>query len=277
MQLPTRTLIAVAAVAVLGFAACGDDDESDEAGSPGSADAASATGGDDELAAYCEASLAFETLPEPDMDFESATEEEVVAGLKAYATDVLQPAAADITAAVPDELAEAAAQLTATVEELAATGDSSFFDSPELAEATRTAHAYDLANCGWDSIEVTATDYAFAGLPTELEAGVVSFDLTNEGDEVHELLLLRKNDGVTQSPEELLALPQEEALALTTVVGVSAFAPPGGDDYLVADLEPGEYLALCFVPVGMTSHDGGPPPDGPPHAMEGMVAELTVT
>lgn len=48
------------------------------------------------------------------------------------------------------------------------------------------------------------------------------------------------------------------------------------DDYVVADLKPGDYVALCFIPMGMTNTDG-PPPDGPPHAMQGMVAESTVT
>ena len=48
---------------------------------------------------------------------------------------------------------------------------------------------------------------------------------------------------------------------------------PGSTDYVVADLEPGNYVVLCFLPVGMKAMDG-PPPDGPPHFMEGMVAEL---
>jgi hypothetical protein len=53
-------------------------------------------------------------------------------------------------------------------------------------------------------------------------------------------------------------------------VGDPAFAPPGEEDFLVADLEPGDYIVLCTVPVGPTSTDG------PPHAMQGMVAELTI-
>ena len=51
--------------------------------------------------------------------------------------------------------------------------------------------------------------------------------------------------------------------------------PPGEDGYAVVELEPGDYIALCFIPTGMTS-DEGPPPEGPPHAMQGMVAEFTV-
>ena len=60
-------------------------------------------------------------------------------------------------------------------------------------------------------IAVTAQDYHFEGLPSSVPAGT-SLTLTNAGHEVHELLVVRKNDGVTESFDELLALPQEEAL-----------------------------------------------------------------
>jgi hypothetical protein len=35
-------------------------------------------------------------------------------------------------------------------------------------------------------------------------------------------------------------------------------------------------MAVCFIPVGTVSFDG-PPPEGPPHMMQGMVHQLTVT
>jgi hypothetical protein len=60
-------------------------------------------------------------------------------------------------------------------------------------------------------IAVTAQDYHFEGLPSSVPAGT-SLTQTNAGHEVHELLVVRKNDGVTDSFDELLALPEEEAL-----------------------------------------------------------------
>ncbi|MGH9113333.1 MAG: hypothetical protein ACRDZN_13725 [Acidimicrobiales bacterium] len=39
----------------------------------------------------------------------------------------------------------------------------------------------------------------------------------------------------------------------------SAFAPPGENEYTVADLEAGEYIALCFIPTGMTSEEARRP------------------
>jgi len=274
-SITSKTCLAVTVAAILGLAACGDDDD-DAATDPAPVDAEPADDSEGDVDAYCDASLAFEKIPDPEIDFETASEEEVATGLKAYATDTLTPAVADIVATAPDELSDEADRFSAIVDEIAATGDGSLFDSPEAAEDSATAHAFDLESCGWESVDVTATNYAFDGIPAELPAGVTSFDLGNEGEDLHELLLVRKNDGVTQSAEELLALPEEEAMSLTTMVGTTAFAAPGEEDYTVADLEPGDYVALCFVPVGATSLDG-PPPEGPPHAMEGMYTEFTVT
>jgi hypothetical protein len=123
---------------------------------------------------------------------------------------------------------------------------------------------------------VTTTEYAFDGLPDTLDAGVTSFDLTNDGAEVHELVLLRKNDGVTETAEELLALPQAEALQKAMLLGVAGPVSDGNPAYVVADLEAGDYIAVCFIPVGTTSMDG-PPPEGAPHFTEGMVQEFTVS
>jgi hypothetical protein len=113
------------------------------------------------------------------------------------------------------------------------------------------------------------------------EAGPVSFDLSNEGKELHELVLVKKNDSTTETFDQLLELPEEQAQKKTTTVA-SAFAEPGGTDYAVVDLEPGEYLAVCFIPVGFTpeaaaaAETSGTEPSGPPHFTEGMRAEFTV-
>jgi hypothetical protein len=136
-------------------------------------------------------------------------------------------------------------------------------------------HEYDLANCGWESVEVTGIDYAFEGVPSTVPAGTVSFDFTNETthEEAHEFVVFKKNDGVTQSATELLQLPEEEAMTNVEFVA-AAFAEPGGSDYALAEVEPGDYFVACFIPVGSTEEN--PEGSGPPHFMEGMVAEFTV-
>lgn len=133
------------------------------------------------------------------------------------------------------------------------------------------------------AITVVATEYHFGDLPTTVPAGtVLSFD--NQGDEIHELLVARKNDDVTQSWEELIQLPEDEALQYVTFVGdMPLFAGPGemAEGTLVIPSE-GEYIALCFIPQGMTeipADDADPSaiPSGPPHFALGMVQTFTAT
>jgi hypothetical protein len=281
VPLHLKTCAAVVTAAILGLAACGDDDDADAAGTADEARPAADGGADDDeggegdgTAAYCDASLAIETAPPPDVDFATATPEELAEALKAHAAD-LQPLADDIMAAAPAEIEDELGVLDEAVDEMAATGVD-IWEVPATNEASDAVHAYDVEHCGWEVVDVAAGDYAFDGLPAELPAGPTAFELANEGDEVHELILLRKGEGVTLTPEELLAMPEEEAMAQAEMVGSPAFAAPGDTAYTVKDLEPGEYIAICFIPTGMTGVDG-PPPEGPPHAVHGMHAELTVT
>lgn len=93
---------------------------------------------------------------------------------------------------------------------------------------------------------------------------------------MHELQLFRRNEGVTAPADELLALPEEEAMSMLTRIGSGAFAAPGEDGYMVVDLDAGDYVAVCLVPTGTTG-DGPPPAEAAPHAAHGMVVDLTVT
>lgn len=267
-----RGLAAVAIVALIA-AGCGDDDDSDS-----EADAAGAstdTGDGSNVEAYCDAVLDVETAPPPDVDFEAATPEEQAAALRAYA-ETVQPLVAKTLDVVPAEIADEGEVAAQAFADMAETGDPSATEQPDVVAAFETLHAFDLENCGWTRQDVTATEYAFAGLPDELAAGPVSFELSNDGTELHELQLFRRNDGVTEPVEELLALPQEQAMSKVTPVGSGAFAPPGDSGYMVVDLDAGDYIALCFIPTGMTSEDQPPAPDAPPHMAHGMVAEISV-
>lgn len=273
-----RWMAAVAAVAALVAAGCGDDGDEEASGDgDGTTTTASEASGGSDAEAYCEAALALETAPEPDVDFATASEQEVAEAVQAWAQETMRPLADQAVAAAPEEIASDIETLVGALGELEQSGDFAVFDEPEVAEAETRVHQHDLDTCGWESHAVTATDYAYEGLPEELEAGPTSFELTNEGNEVHEVLLFKKNEGVTASAEELLALPQEEAMQQIAQMGSPAFAPPGSEDYMVVDLEPGDYIAICMIPTGMTSAEGPPPQDAPPHAMQGMVSEVTVS
>lgn len=276
----THRPFAAAAVAFALFltAACGSD-ASD--GSPPQTTATTDAASPPTSAApngYCEASLAIESSPGPEIDFATATEDEMATAAKAYAAGPLRDLFDAVAEVAPPELEEAIAAYDEGIRQMAKTGDFSVFDEPDLVDAESTVHAYDLDNCGWEAIDVVTTDYAFGGIDDEYPAGPVSFELTNEGDELHELVVLRIDDEVDLSAEELLALPEDEAQASVQPVGGTEPIMQGARDYLVVDLQPGRYLVSCFLPKGAASFEalGALGEDAEPHAAHGMVQEITV-
>jgi hypothetical protein len=145
-----------------------------------------------------------------------------------------------------------------------------------------------------ETFAITGVDFAFEGVPASMPAGS-KLTLTNASDvEVHQLVALRIPEDEQRTVDELVALPEDELFAVFAEEQPPAtvlFARPGQDGVAaVGDGtidEPGRYALLCFVPVGADPDEylaaaeqaQGPTPDvagGPPHAAEGMFAELTV-
>jgi plastocyanin len=161
-------------------------------------------------------------------------------------------------------------------------------------EATTTTTGEDTtAAAEGEVVAVTAVDYAFEGLPSTLEAGT-RLSLTNatENNEVHELVAIRIPDEETRSVAELVQLPEEEIDAIfgSSEPATVILAAPGQTDVpgpVVGDgtlSEPGRYAVVCFIPVGADpavvldpNAEGPPESDAPPHAAQGMVAEVTVS
>ncbi len=256
---------ALVAVAVLGLAgACSDGDDVGRSGR-GADRPAPADRGD--VAAYCAKVFDFETFPEPRLDFEALTPEQQAEEVRRFARQV-RPLTEEIKAVAPAGVRADFEVVADAVAEVSRTGDRSTFERPDVAAADERAHRFDVANCGWGQAAVTAVDYAFEGVPTTLEPGIVSFDLHNRGAEPHELVLLRIDDGVTEPFGQLLAKGEEELMARTNPVA-GTFADAGGSEHTVVELEPGRYGVACFIPVG-----GGE--EGPPHVTRGMFSELVV-
>ena len=80
-------------------------------------------------------------------------------------------------------------------------------------------------NCGFTEIDVTAADYTYTGLEAEYPAGPAVVTLTNDGEEVHEMIVLRVNDDVTETAAEIVALPEEEAFSKVALKGVGVRLP----------------------------------------------------
>ncbi len=260
-----RTLTGVlVALVVCGGVACGDDDDG-----PSEAKA--------EFASYCEATYALESYfaQDPDVDFRTASPGEIVAATTAYLQGA-KPLIDVVVPITPEEIKDPVdVQVRAFNQALRGAAPETVFETPEVQAAEEESHAFDLENCGWGQVDVKADDYSFSGLPDELEAGRTNIDLTNEGKELHEITLLSRNPGVTETFDQLLALPREEAIGKVNAISFAS-APPGLGDFGVADLAAGTYLAVCFIPQGVTSDDATPADDAKPHYLLGMKQEITV-
>ncbi len=153
-------------------------------------------------------------------------------------------------------------------------------ESPAAASVSPSASASASASAG-AGLEVVGVDYAYEGIPETLPVGTV-MTFRNGGQEAHEIVLARKNAGVTTTFEELLAMPEEESSKLVTFIG-QLMANPGetAEGELTADAA-GDYLAICFFPQGWTEIPEGTPdpaaslPAGAPHFTLGMLQEFTV-
>lgn len=202
--------------------------------------------------------------------------------------------AVGVTACGDDDSAAEVTETTTTAaivvaEEPTATTIESEAPSTTTAETEApSATTVESETAAGETIVVTAVDYNFEGLPETVPVGT-KISLVNEGSEPHEFVAIRIPDEETRKLEELLMLPEEELGAVfgaaepaTVILAATGQTDvPGavvGDGTLN---EPGRYAIVCFLPLGSDDsilESEGPPEggDAPPHAMQGMAAELTV-
>lgn len=256
----TSLAAAVVALALLG-AACGDDDddaaadEETEQSTDTTAASGSAGGagdeGDGDTAAFCDARAQLEA----EFNEQPPDPAAVTAAID------------DLESSAPGDLAEAAGGLGEILAAAAESGEDPVQD-PAFAGNLAPIDEFVLAECGFETVEVSGVDYAFEGVPGSVPAGRTAFAFTNDGAEPHEIVIFQRAEGETRAPEELFALPEDQIFSALTFAG-AAMAEPGQTSLTIADLAPGSYVATCFVPTGGAE-------DGPPHFMQGMVAEFEV-
>ncbi|HZD23884.1 MAG TPA: cupredoxin domain-containing protein [Acidimicrobiia bacterium] len=112
-------------------------------------------------------------------------------------------------------------------------------------------------------VEITVVDFAFDPSEIEVPAGVVTFEVTNEGTEAHELAFL---PGGGEVPFTEVGVPDEEALEAAGAFELEAFGP-GQTCHATFDLDPGTYTVFCIVETE----------DGATHYEHGMEGTLVVT
>ncbi|MGI9116733.1 MAG: sulfocyanin-like copper-binding protein [Gaiellales bacterium] len=106
------------------------------------------------------------------------------------------------------------------------------------------------------------SDYSLEPSVKEVPAGKVTFNVTNDGNMVHEMVAVKTD----LTPKQLM---QKDGTAdESTSVGEAADIPAGGSKSVTLDLPPGKYVLLCNIPghykAGMyatfTAKDTAKPP-----------------
>jgi len=120
----------------------------------------------------------------------------------------------------------------------------------------------ELAAAATEKVEVELQDFAFSPSTLAVDAGVVSFAVTNAGSENHELAFL---PGAGEVPLNAEGEPDEDALAEAGAFELEAFGPGQNCD-ATYDLKPGTYTMFCIVAST----------DGETHYDKGMQGRLTV-
>jgi len=110
-------------------------------------------------------------------------------------------------------------------------------------------------------------DFAFNLDRLSFPAGDVAFQVTNTGQQPHEMAIAKLPEGVTL--QQALEADDPQALGVQDIAFFLPIEPGGEATWVLEDLEPGRYGYVCFVP---DSDD----PEGAPHAFKGMAGEFTV-
>ena len=217
------------------------------------------------ISEFCDAFVALELSFARMPDDPALTEEFLATEVAPLLPVITDNAPADIAAEVG---------VRVDAEALALTGDESLFESPEYAEASAVVYPALEAACGLPTVAVSAVDYTFAGVPETLAGGPTLFVMNNDSEaaEFHVIVVMQLNEGDDVTLDELLSMPEDEALQHVASEYVAA-AEPGSVGGAIVDLEPGRWIFLCPVPVGTAHGEEG---TGPPHFVEGMSGEFVV-
>lgn len=124
------------------------------------------------------------------------------------------------------------------------------------------------------AVNIELADYQVV-LPEVMPAGPQFWNVTNTGTEPHEVFIMKTPERLTLEQAQALATMAPDAEPDPNLPNVEEFIEVGGvapisngqSTMLEMNLEPGHYIAVCFIPA-MDS--------GEPHAAKGMVTIFSV-
>jgi len=114
-------------------------------------------------------------------------------------------------------------------------------------------------------VTVTASDFAFKA-PDTLAAGNTTIRLVNQGKELHQVQLIKLEEGKTLADVAQALKSGGPPPAWVKFVGGPNGVAPGQEAKATSALAPGQYAYLCLIPS----------PDGVMHAAKGMARPFTV-
>lgn len=118
---------------------------------------------------------------------------------------------------------------------------------------------------GATTLSVTLDEYQIRLGESTIEGSDIVFDAVNEGDEAHELLVVRLESGATV---EQLLRPSTDGFPEGIAIAGQLSLLPGEEGQLVLiELEPGSYAIVCLFPDS----------SGVPHLAYGQQSEFTIT
>ena len=140
--------------------------------------------------------------------------------------------------------------------------------SPSSTSPTPTEPATTAPQDAPSQIDVVASDYTFELSSDVVAAGPVTFTLANQGSEPHQMHIAAVPAGFTAAQFVETFERDGEMAAFQNFVwsgGVNG-VEPGATQVATAELAPGHYVVMCFIPTA-GEH-------GMSHVSMGMVAEL---
>ena len=114
-------------------------------------------------------------------------------------------------------------------------------------------------------VAVSGADYKFSA-PDQVPAGIVAFNLTNAGADLHALALLELPPNHTL--REFLDMYHSKGIIPPWMPSLGQTGPiaPNQEVFLTVRMKPGRYILACLIPAR----------DGRAHTEKGMVKMITV-
>jgi uncharacterized cupredoxin-like copper-binding protein len=114
-------------------------------------------------------------------------------------------------------------------------------------------------------LRVGATDFAF-DLPNQVQAGITTVRVVNQGQSLHHVQLVKLNDGKTLADFADAMKGGGPLPPWAQLIGGPNAAAPGDSTTAILGLDPGSYAVICLIPAS----------NGVPHVAMGMAHPLTV-